>query len=155
MQCEPLRRYSPIVKYSYLVWGRAGGRRASLLLPLPPLTLLYMLLYICTVHELCSRTVGEYHHWEGMDGVHHRPGSWRRVNPQSAQSAGPVCFLIFCSISISLLASLMAGRIPSVMLVQISWECTPPYLSTGISNLLQPAQAKVYCASVGLCGLLF
>jgi hypothetical protein len=26
--------------------------------------------------------------------------------------------------------------------VQISWECTPPYLSTGISNLLQPAQAE-------------
>jgi hypothetical protein len=24
-----------------------------------PLTLLYTLLYICTVHELCSRTVGE------------------------------------------------------------------------------------------------
>ncbi len=37
MQCEPLRRYSPIIQYSYLVWGRAGGRRASLLLPLPPL----------------------------------------------------------------------------------------------------------------------
>ncbi len=29
------------------------------------------------------------------------------------------------------------------MLVQISWECTPLYLSTGISNLLQPAQAEV------------
>jgi hypothetical protein len=29
------------------------------------------------------------------------------------------------------------------MLVQISWECTPPYLFTGISNLLQPAQAEV------------
>jgi hypothetical protein len=28
-----------------------------------------------------------------------------------------------------------------VLLVQISRECTPPYLSTGISNLLQPAQA--------------
>jgi hypothetical protein len=27
--------------------------------------------------------------------------------------------------------------------VQISRECTPPYLSTGISNLLQPAQAEV------------
>ena len=27
--------------------------------------------------------------------------------------------------------------------MQISWECTPPYLSTGISNLLQPAQAEV------------
>jgi hypothetical protein len=27
--------------------------------------------------------------------------------------------------------------------VQISRECTPQYLSTGISNLLQPAQAEV------------
>ncbi len=27
--------------------------------------------------------------------------------------------------------------------MQISRECTPPYLSTGISNLLQPAQAEV------------
>jgi hypothetical protein len=27
--------------------------------------------------------------------------------------------------------------------VQISWEFTPPHLSTGISNLLQPAQAEV------------
>jgi hypothetical protein len=27
--------------------------------------------------------------------------------------------------------------------VQISRECTPPYLPTGISNLLQPAQAEV------------
>jgi hypothetical protein len=29
------------------------------------------------------------------------------------------------------------------MLVQSSRECSPPYLSTGISNLLQPAQAEV------------
>jgi hypothetical protein len=29
------------------------------------------------------------------------------------------------------------------MLVQISRECTPPFLSTGISNLLQPTQAEV------------
>ncbi len=27
--------------------------------------------------------------------------------------------------------------------MQISRECTPPYLPTGISNLLQPAQAEV------------
>jgi hypothetical protein len=51
--------------------------------------------------------------------------------------------LIFCSISISLLASLVAGRNPGVILVQISRECTPPYLSSGISNLLQPAKAEV------------
>ncbi len=37
----------------------------------------------------------------------------------------------------------MAGRDPSGLLVQISRECTLPYLSTGISNLLQPAQAEV------------
>jgi hypothetical protein len=47
---------------------------------------------------------------------------------------------MFCSINISLLASLVAVEGP---LVQISRECTPPYLSTGISNLLQPAQAEV------------
>jgi hypothetical protein len=29
------------------------------------------------------------------------------------------------------------------LLVQISRECTLPYLSTGLSNLLQPAQAEV------------
>jgi hypothetical protein len=65
--------------------------------------------------------------------------------PQSTQSAGPVRFLIFCSISISLLASLVAGTVedPSVLLGHCSRECTPPYLSTGISNLLQPVQADV------------
>jgi hypothetical protein len=36
------------------------------------------------------------------------------------------------------------------MLVQISWECTPPYLSTEISNLLQPAQAEVV---LGQCSM--
>ncbi len=33
-----------------------------------------------------------------------------RLNSQSNQSAGPVRFLIFCSISIFQLASLVAGR---------------------------------------------
>ncbi len=63
------------------------------------------------------------------------------LRSQSTQSAGPVRFLIFCSMSIILLASLLAGRRPQ--LVQISRECTPPYLPTGISNLIQPAQAEV------------
>jgi hypothetical protein len=47
-------------------------------------------------------------------------------DPQSTQSAGPVRFLIFCSISIFLLASLVAGTVedPSVILVQSSRECT-------------------------------
>ncbi len=35
-----------------------------------------------------------------------------QCRPQSTQSAGPVRFLIFCSISIFLLASLLAGRRP-------------------------------------------
>jgi hypothetical protein len=35
-----------------------------------------------------------------------------QIWPQSLQSAGPVRFLIFCSISIFLLASLVAGRRP-------------------------------------------
>ncbi len=62
---------------------------------------------------------------------------------QRTQSAGPVRFFIFCSISIFLLASLMVGRRPSVLLVHRSRECTPPYLSTGTSHLLQLAQAEV------------
>jgi hypothetical protein len=49
--------------YSYLGWGwRWGEARIPPAAP-TPLTLPYMLLYICTVHELCSRTVGEYRHW--------------------------------------------------------------------------------------------
>jgi hypothetical protein len=65
------------------------------------------------------------------------------VCPQSNQSAGPVRFLIFCSISISLLASLVAGRRPQCSAGHGSRECTPSYLFTGISNLLQAAQAGV------------
>ncbi len=58
---------------------------------------------------------------------------------QSTQSAGPVRFLIFCSVSIFLLASLVAGRRP---------QCTVAgnvlyQTYTGILNLLQPAQAEV------------
>jgi hypothetical protein len=66
-----------------------------------------------------------------------------KLGPQSTQSAGPVRFLIFCLTSIFLLASLVAGRRPHIMLELISRECTPAYLSTGISNLLQPAQTEV------------
>jgi hypothetical protein len=41
------------------------------------------------------------------------PPPWKvSLRPQSNQSAGPVCFLIFCSKSISLLASPVAGRKP-------------------------------------------
>jgi hypothetical protein len=49
--------------YSYLL-GRVGGwgQGEACIPPAAPtpLTLLYTLLYNCTVHELCSRTVGEY-----------------------------------------------------------------------------------------------
>ncbi len=38
--------------------------------------------------------------------------SLKQLTPQSTQSDGPVRFLLFCSISISLLASLVAGRRP-------------------------------------------
>jgi hypothetical protein len=38
--------------------------------------------------------------------------SWSALFTQNTQSAGPVRFLIFCSISIYLLASLVAGRGP-------------------------------------------
>ncbi len=71
---------------------------------------------------------------------------------QSIQSAGPVRFLIFCSISIFVRASLVAGRGP---------QCTVAgnvlyQTYSGILNLLQPAQAEVvlgrlstYLASCG------
>jgi hypothetical protein len=64
---------------------------------------------------------------------------WGKVSPQSTQSDGPVRFLILCSIRVFLLASLVAEQTP----VHCSREYTPPCLSTGISNLLQPAQAEV------------
>ncbi len=68
-----------------------------------------------------------------------------RSHPQSNQSAGPVHFLIFCSISMFLLASLVAGRRPqcSAGAVQQWMYFTLSDLSTGISNLLQPAQPEV------------
>jgi hypothetical protein len=37
------------------------------------------------------------------------------------------------------------------MLVQCNRECTLPYLSTGISNLLQPAQAEVVLGQRSTC----
>jgi hypothetical protein len=64
---------------------------------------------------------------------------------QSTQSAGPVRFLIFYSIIFFLLASLVAGGGPkcSARLPQQRMYSTIQYLSTGVSNLLQPAQAEV------------
>ncbi len=55
----------------------------------------------------------------------------------------PCPLLLFCSISIFLLASLVAGRNPSVILVQNSRECTPPYLSTGIKAPASPGRSRV------------
>jgi hypothetical protein len=84
-----------------------------------------------------------------MYSIPHRKQTYAGVvelQPKSlnTQSAGPVRLVIFCSISIFLLA-IAYWQIgdPSVQLVLSSRECTPPYLSTGISNLLQPAQARV------------
>ncbi len=52
-----------------------------------------------------------------------------RLHTQCTQSAGPVRFLIFCSISIFLMAiALWQVGDSSVLLVQLSRECTPPYL---------------------------
>jgi hypothetical protein len=65
------------------------------------------------------------------------------TEPQNNQSAGPVSFLIFCSKVFSCWLARWQVEDPSRLLVQISRVCTPPYLSTGISNLLQPAQAEV------------
>ncbi len=41
-------------------WGWGQGEACIPPAAPTPLTLPYTLLYICTVHELCSRTVGEY-----------------------------------------------------------------------------------------------
>jgi hypothetical protein len=41
-------------------WGWGRGEACIPPAAPTPLTLPYTLLYICTVHELCSRTVGEY-----------------------------------------------------------------------------------------------
>jgi hypothetical protein len=43
---------------------------------------------------------------------HSLPPAWSWASPQSNQSAGPVRFFIFCSISIFLLTSLVASRRP-------------------------------------------
>jgi hypothetical protein len=63
------------------------------------------------------------------------------------QSAGHVRFFIFYiflnkSVLSCWLAWWQVGD-PIVLLEQISREYPPPYLSTGISNLLQPVQAEV------------
>jgi hypothetical protein len=64
--------------------------------------------YSPIIREQSVRTVQMYSNMYG------RVWGWRLHEgcPQSAQSDGPVRFLIFCSISISLLASLVAGIKP-------------------------------------------
>jgi hypothetical protein len=71
----------------------------------------------------------------------------KRLN---TQSAGPVRLLIFRLTSIFLLASLVAGRRTQCQLVQCSREFTPSDLSTGISKLLQPAQAEVVLGQLSM-----
>ncbi len=84
-------------------------------------------------HEREREAVSSY--WSKFLIIHMGRGG-EKYRPQSTQSAGPVRFLTFCSISIILLASLVAGNpsVRTVLLVQSSRECTPPYLSTGISK---------------------
>ncbi len=43
-----------------------------------------------------------------------------------------------------MLARLLAGREPSVKLVQNSRECTPPYLFTEISKSVQGQQSSIH-----------
>jgi hypothetical protein len=57
-----------------------------------------------SVQVLILRTVHSFRQGAQLDKT--------TLGSQSTQSAGPVRFLIFCSISISLLASLVAGRRP-------------------------------------------
>ncbi len=66
-----------------------------------------------------------------------------QYSTQSTQSDGPVRFLIFCSISFPCWLAQWKVEDPSVLLGHHSRGCTPAYLSTGISNLLQPTQAEV------------
>ncbi len=94
-------------------------------------TTVYIAAYMQGLYTVYSTTVLEYKAVAVL------------VRPQSTQSDDPVHFLIFCSLSISPLASLVADRRPQCNAGADSWECTLPYLSTGISNLLQPAQAEV------------
>ncbi len=50
-----------------VTWVGGGGGEVRIPPAAPnPLTVPYMLLYICTVNELCSRSVGEYRHWAAL-----------------------------------------------------------------------------------------
>ncbi len=77
-------------------------------------------------------------------GVDTEQNCWGLI-PQSTQRAGPVSFLIFCSISIILLASLVADGRPQCTVGAVQQGMYLHYvdLSTGISNLRQSAQAEV------------
>ncbi len=67
--------------------------------------------------------------------------------PQSTHHAGPVRFFIFCSISIFLLASLVANRNPSVILEHSSRECT--YSTIAIHWNIKSAPASPGRSRVG------
>ncbi len=67
-----------------------------------------------------------------------------KLGPQSSQSAGPVRFLIYCLISIFLLASLVAGRRHHIMLVQISRDVPHHTIHRNIkSALASPGRSRV------------
>ncbi len=73
--------------------------------------------------------------------VHILPKSLH-INIYLYQSADVVRILIFCSVSIFLLASLLAGRRPCVQLLRRRRKWIPPFFSqfTEISNSFQLAQ---------------
>jgi hypothetical protein len=75
----------------------------------------------------------------------YKAGQPAQYIPQSAQSAGPVRFLIFFSISMFLLASLLAGRRPQgsagalqqgmYSTIPIHWNIEPSPASPGRSRV--------------------
>jgi hypothetical protein len=67
------------------------------------------------------------------------------VKQQSAQSTGPVCFLIFCSISMFLLASLLAGRRPqcSAGTVQQGMYSIRPIYQNSKPSPASPGRSRV------------
>jgi hypothetical protein len=77
-----------------------------------------------------------------------------RVSTQEAKyiECWPFPPFYICTISIFLPASLVTGTVgdPNGLLVQSSKECTPPDLSTGISNLLRPLQAEVVLGQLSM-----
>jgi hypothetical protein len=70
-------------------WGWGRGEACIPPAALTPLTLPDTSLYICTVHELCSRTVGEYRLREPREYTHRHTvlGSQESTHTQAYQGA--------------------------------------------------------------------